>query len=415
MTALHESYVKGELPEKFVNHAFRGFANSSADLETNLDDWIRKFPDSYAAHTARGMYFQNLGWLARQGRLARKTDPEQFQRMSIYFDKARANFKAALAIKPNLGLAYSRLYVMAVANSSRKDHKEILRLGFDATPDSHALLLAWMWSLRPEWGGSLADMVRFGRYLDKKRATNPKIPWLKSHIYLVRAKRYSRASDYDEAIRVLTEGLEQKEMSDLYIARGDNYQSLGEHEKAVKDFTRALELWPQNASALIERAWSYRRLDLLHRALADLNLAIRLDPRDPHARRNRAFIYRKQKKNKKALRDINAALEFGKFSAGNWFERGNLYLDNFKSPKKAAADFKQATELDPEDPDYWNQYSVALYRLRDCKITETLQRYLALCRAGKKCSRSTLEAAVGSLESFVKNPECPKIQPHSAP
>ena len=103
LTALNESYVKGELPEKLVKHAFHGFANSSTDLATNLDDWIRNFPDSFAAHTARGMYFQNLGWLARQGRLARDTDPEQFERMGVYFDKARADFEAALAIRPRLG------------------------------------------------------------------------------------------------------------------------------------------------------------------------------------------------------------------------------------------------------------------------------------------------------------------------
>lgn len=406
LTKRQDRYELGD--ESHVEFAFRAFANSASDLEPRLAAWVKDRPGSFAARAARGMYYFNLGWLARQGRYARDTRKEQFQRMRAYFKKARADFRAAIKVRPRFGFAYARLYEMAVADGTGELRDAILSQGFAADPGSPPLYRARMWSLQPNWLGSLKDMEDFALHAEARRLTNHRTPILDGSIYLYRAKRFRRTNQNERAMEILSEGIALHPSAELYVARGDLHQSNGDDETAVADFTRALELQPQDEAALRERAASYRRLGKTEAALADLALAMKLDARDPRQLRQRARLNWRLKRYDAVLKDLDAAMEFGKWDAWTHDFRGRAHLAHTKDNRKAAKDFKRATELSPATPRYWYNLAVAYHRLEDCNTVKATQRYLQLCARGGKCKPRNIRVARTVIPQFVKTHEACK-------
>lgn len=413
LNALQDQYELGD--ESKVVFAFSSFANSGRDLEARLTAWVNQSEASFAALGARGIYYNHMGWLARQGKFAKDTDAKQFKRMGAYFAKARPDFKRALAIRPRFAVAYAQLLEMQIVDGKRQGRREILRRALAADPGSPDVISTYMWGLNPNWGGSLGEMEKFSRYADNERISNHRVPRLESYIYRFRARRYSRSKKYHEAIRVLTEGIELDESPNQHIARGDNYQSLGEQEKAIRDFNRALELWPQDYDALRERAWSFHRLGRTKLALGDLGLAIRLDPLDPGALLQRANIFLRQKNYAAALRDLDAAMVFGAYNLRIVSARANLHMTYTKDYRKAARDLERATELAPDDQGHWYNLAVAYYRIKDCKTVEATKRYIALCSPNMFCQQHSIRESIKIIHGFLKrNKQC-KMKPPPLP
>ncbi|MEE8140132.1 MAG: tetratricopeptide repeat protein, partial [Alphaproteobacteria bacterium] len=413
LNALQDRYELGD--ESKVVFAFSSFANSGRDLEARLNEWVNRSEASFAALGARGIYYNHMGWLARQGRFARDTNPKQFQQMRSYFAKARSDFEKALAKRPRFAVAYAELLEMVIAAGKRQQRKTILDRALAADPGSPAVISKYMWGLNPNWGGSLERMENFSRYADNERLRNQRVPKLQSYIYRFRARRYSRAKQFHEAIRVLTEGIELDESSDQHIARGDNYQSLGKQEKAIKEFNRALELWPQNYDALTERAWSFHRLKRTKLALGDLGLAIRLDPLDPDALWQRARVYLRQKNYAAALRDLDDATVFGGYNLRIVSARANLHMTYTKDYRKAAKDLERATELAPDNQRHWYNLAVAYYRIKDCKTVEATKRYIALCSQDKNCRQHSIGESIKIIHGFLKRHKQCKMKPPPLP
>ncbi|MEE8140012.1 MAG: DUF4034 domain-containing protein, partial [Alphaproteobacteria bacterium] len=140
LVRLQDAYETGARPEDSVEHAFYGFAVSGGDLEQKLSEWVRRSPRSYAALTARGLYYWRLAWLSRQGRYAHKTKAAQFRKMRGYFKRARRDFKAALAINRRLTIAYGMLINIAVADGTAAERKKYLTGGLKADPASRITL-----------------------------------------------------------------------------------------------------------------------------------------------------------------------------------------------------------------------------------------------------------------------------------
>ncbi|MCZ6446977.1 MAG: DUF4034 domain-containing protein, partial [Alphaproteobacteria bacterium] len=155
LVGLQDQYELGD--ESKVVFAFSSFANSGRDLEARLNEWVSRSEDSFAALGARGLYYNHLGWLARQGRFARDTDPKQFRQMRSYFAKARSDFEKALAKRPRFAVAYAELLEMVIADGKRQQRRKILDRALTADPGSPAVLYMYMWGLQPNWGGSLGE------------------------------------------------------------------------------------------------------------------------------------------------------------------------------------------------------------------------------------------------------------------
>jgi tetratricopeptide (TPR) repeat protein len=88
-----------------------------------------------------------------------------------------------------------------------------------------------------------------------------------------------------------------------YAARGFAYSHLEEHALAVQDYTTALELNPNNLSALNNRCWSYSEIGEYDRALADCNNLMNLAPGADYPFLNRGIVNEKMGNMEAALPD----------------------------------------------------------------------------------------------------------------
>jgi tetratricopeptide (TPR) repeat protein len=63
----------------------------------------------------------------------------------------------------------------------------------------------------------------------------------------------------------------------IRTVRGWTYWAMERYDQALADLNRAIELNPENASALASRGETYRLMERYDEALADFNRAIELD------------------------------------------------------------------------------------------------------------------------------------------
>lgn len=89
----------------------------------------------------------------------------------------------------------------------------------------------------------------------------------------------------------------------------------GHHKDAVATFTAALELYPQNASALAHRGLAYVWLNEFESAGKDLDAAAKIDPDHPVIHRARGLMAFEQQDWSKAIKAFTVALEIEPESA----------------------------------------------------------------------------------------------------
>jgi hypothetical protein len=89
LDAAQAAYERDPLREFEPEAAFFTFYTSDPSHEAPLRAWAQARPESAAAHLALGLHLSRQGWLQRGYRLARRTPPEQFERMEARFEAAR--------------------------------------------------------------------------------------------------------------------------------------------------------------------------------------------------------------------------------------------------------------------------------------------------------------------------------------
>ena len=92
------------------------------------------------------------------------------------------------------------------------------------------------------------------------------------------------------------------------LARGEAFEKAGDHAKAVAEFTAALEIDPNSAEALFDRAYSYDMMQDGAHAIADYTALINASDTNAAARGNRGLDYARQSKFDLALADFERAV-----------------------------------------------------------------------------------------------------------
>jgi tetratricopeptide (TPR) repeat protein len=101
------------------------------------------------------------------------------------------------------------------------------------------------------------------------------------------------------------------EMSAIYAMRALAYSLKGEYGTAIKDYDVAIQMQPNFAVALNNRAWAYFRWGKAETGLPDVEKSLRLAPTAAHSLDTRAHIKQVMGEPKLALRDYTQAMYFG--------------------------------------------------------------------------------------------------------
>ena len=139
-------------------------------------------------------------------------------------------------------------------------------------------------------------------------------------------------------------GFSREELSHAYSQRALAYSLKGLHGEAIRDYDRAIELQPNNAVALNNRAWSQFKSGQGARGVGDVEASLRLSPNSGASYDTRAHIRRVMGNIEGAILDYDLAMQFGGEQMIKMYQCGlterKLYkgaLDGLWSPELRAA------------------------------------------------------------------------------
>jgi tetratricopeptide (TPR) repeat protein len=407
LTGVQQQSEAGNGQDQWVGVAFDVFKYYDPEIQTRLDEWVRNRPGSYAARLARAVNQPGLGWNSRGGGFARDTSDEQFAEMHRHFANARTDLRAALEINERLGIAYALLINLASAESQREERLESLKAGLVAVPRSYHIRWMFLWSLRPEWGGSIEAMEEFADASVGPYPDDPALQALRGFADWVQGERLRRRGRYDEALNLFDQAMKHGPHWRYLKSRGATLERLGRSDEALEAYNQADGLRPQDADILQSRGWLHFMTGRFVEALEDYTLALDLDPYDPGKLTSRAMVLRDFKQKDLALADLDRALIRGSDKVRVRFTRGQLLLNHFQDAEAARDDLERATELAPKSARNWYTYMRALYALRDCQILTAIQKFQAICDSSGNCRQDQLNWTRNTLTFISDQGICP--------
>ena len=206
LTHQEQLYRAKEIPEEHVEATYYAFANSAADLEEKLDEWVQQSSSSGTAHLARGVYYWNIGWKARGGRYMSDTPTHRVRGMKEYFALAWQDLHIASRQKPHSGVLYRFLISIAMSLGDHEGVDQYTENGLQADPGSFAVRWQHLYSLTPWWGSWSTEesLEAVENFLQEEVIPHiQRYPTLKPLLGFpnyVRAEMLDRNNDHEKAI-----------------------------------------------------------------------------------------------------------------------------------------------------------------------------------------------------------------------
>ena len=155
---------------------------------------------------------------------------------------------------------------------------------------------AYIWSLKPEWGGQADELMRFIKTIAEDAAEEPSLRNLSGYADYIFAESLAEQKRFEDAAVHFDFAIDKGADHIIYRERGINSYHLADYESARRDFDRALALWPQDPKTLRWRSHTLRRLGHKDMALKDIDLASRLKPMNRYILMANAMLSRKMKR-----------------------------------------------------------------------------------------------------------------------
>jgi tetratricopeptide (TPR) repeat protein len=106
-------------------------------------------------------------------------------------------------------------------------------------------------------------------------------------------------------------GMSPSQLASIYAMRALAYSLKGEYATAIRDYDIAIQMQPNFAVALNNRAWAYFRWGKADIGLPDVEESLRLEPTAAYTLDTRAHIRQVKGDPKGALHDYTQAMYFG--------------------------------------------------------------------------------------------------------
>jgi tetratricopeptide (TPR) repeat protein len=287
MASYQAAYREGTIGDEEASKPFIALKTNDPDLRPAYDKWVAQHPDSYAARLARGFYLTSLGYVARGSSYASETPRARFGDMRALFNEARSDLQSSLKLDPKPTLSFGSLISIARADHGFGDPADYLAQAVALDDNVYTARIAYLSAIRPEWGGSHAEMESFIAQSEPSLLPHQiaKLKFVlqesKARSELEPAQHLVKEKQYAQAVRLYDAALFRSPSAHGFVSRGRAYARMNQHKKAIEDFDRALELDPQdNCCAHTNRAYSYIVTGAIGKAVPDLEYAA--EERDDH-------------------------------------------------------------------------------------------------------------------------------------
>jgi tetratricopeptide (TPR) repeat protein len=146
--------------------------------------------------------------------------------------------------------------------------------------------------------------------------------------------------------------------------RSITYAQIERYEEALADLDHALELDPDNASALVNRGTTYAQMKRYDEALADLDRAVEIDPDYVTGFLSRGRVHRQIEEYELALADLERAISLdSEYEHEGWKEIG-LALMALQKYENGAEAICRALEAEPACVECWTLLAQAYASFR---------------------------------------------------
>lgn len=239
LNAFQAQYEAGEISEEDLVDYFQWIGtlgNLDADgFDRRLTTWVERKPQSYAANVARGIFYAELGFKSRGIKFASETTSAQFSKMRSWFERSKKDLRMSLTLTAKPLLSHFHLHAIALSSSDRAARETYFSDAMLYAPDSYFMRTNYMVGLLPRWGGSLEQMEQFARESEALLGAGKVAHGLYNMIRAERAQPLLEAERYAEANALLTEGLEQRESTQLSCMRASANAFLDKPDDALSD------------------------------------------------------------------------------------------------------------------------------------------------------------------------------------
>jgi len=411
LEAYQSAFENHRAPEDLVVRAFRDFADSDPALRESLDGWIERYPDSWAALTARGAYYGHLAWITSIDEPARAADWPGADARRGFADLAESDLKRALTMKPGLSPAYAFLIRLHVLFGNRAEEDFTVQRGLDAVPGSLCIRESHLFALLPLWRprnlrSALSDMATF---IENVRRDSRRFPVLKPLLGY---------DDFAAGLVLMDDGKRKQaepyfrralEQGDYWLYRliwGINYALAGHAVLALQQFDAALRLGGDATILHFWRARVRRGQGDYRGALDELDQGIALDAMHPDLWLARGQVLSGYMgRNDEALAAYDKAMLYGAYDHRVRGARGHLLARRLGRFKDALEDLDMATRLKDDEPDYWRDYGAALSETGSCDAISALATYTRLCRRQGGCDAADV-ARAKRISERVSHQDC---------
>ncbi len=405
-----ESYQQGfeadDTDERVLLFGIESISTANPESAYLFDEWVKSQPDNAIPYLARAYYAYHVAWFWRGHETINNTRPYHLARMKRSLESAADDLTRAINMQPSLAIAYALAIRILMLLGAEELQAEAYDEAIAYYPNSYLVRASYLWSLKPKWGGSPHRLLAYIEEIASRAEKNPLLKDLLGYSDYIFAEFLSDGKAYQQARAHYDIAIIKGADHIVYRERGINYYHLGEYELALNDFNESLKLWPQNYRVLRWRANVYMRQGRHSEAVTDLALAVELNPYNKYALLSLAAVLRKLGQFEGVHTLYDRALYYNSQDANIWFERGMHYARDLFKFDLAVPDLRRATELAPDEPQYWYHYAAVLHYAFDCRITRPLEKYLSLCGELATCNDKELTWARKARGWLQHNDAC---------
>jgi tetratricopeptide (TPR) repeat protein len=179
-----------------LRNAFRAFYPTDRSLAPKYDAWVSKYPKSYAARVARGIYYKKIGYEERGSEYISKTSEIQNAKMDQAMRMAISDFGESIKMDPKPFLSYFHMIDITSSYAgtayTRKMYDQAIRLA----PEFVDVRRKYMQSLEDKWGGSLEQMKEFLSECERDSLPKSQLNALGSMVYENAASELEQGGDH---------------------------------------------------------------------------------------------------------------------------------------------------------------------------------------------------------------------------
>ena len=161
-------------------------------LLEHLNEWVALEPAAAIPALLRAQYHWNAAWVARGGNVAAKVKPEHMRMYESELQSAAADARRSIRNDSRNPYAWDILVHVEGGSANSSAAEAVFQESIKQFPAYYGLYQWRLGTLRPQWGGSIEEMLAFTRHYAGKAPVNSplKLLYLRLYVKMLDAVRF---------------------------------------------------------------------------------------------------------------------------------------------------------------------------------------------------------------------------------